>query len=323
MLLFTLQMTGYPKGRAALIIYLDAVWMLNFLLDAMLLLLTQALGREVTKKWRIICGAFIASLLVPITFYFPESFFVGVVGKVLYSIFIIWSAFGFKSIYRTLKLLLIFYFSTFSIGGGLLAVHFLIQNPVSLSGSSVLTFNGGFGDPVSWVFVVVGFPIIWWFTKNRMDKHATEKIRYDQLCMVTIQLNNATYSTQGYIDSGNQLTDPITKKPVVICDESFLKNWFTEKDWQLLKASYEDLNFEQLPSEWERFIQIVPYQGVQGKSEFLFTVRPEKLMVYYGEQKLVTSNVLIGIQFAELVKDGSYHCLLQPQIIKLAAISSA
>ncbi len=289
----------------------------------MLLLLTQALCREATKKWRILIGAFIASLLVPITFYFPESFFVGVFGKVLYSVFIIWSTFGFKSIYRTLKLLLIFYFSTFSIGGGLLAVHFVIQNPVTISGSSVLTFNGGYGDPVSWVFVVIGFPIIWLFTKNRMDKHAAEKIRYDQLCMVTIQLNNESLSTQGYIDSGNQLTDPITKRPVVICDESFLKNWFTEKDWHLLKSSYESLDFEQLPTTWERFIQIVPYQGVQGKSEFLFTVRPEKLMVYYGDQKLVTSNVLIGIQFAELVRDGSYHCLLHPQIIKLAAISSA
>ncbi|MFD2628300.1 sigma-E processing peptidase SpoIIGA [Oceanobacillus kapialis] len=306
-----------------MIIYLDAVWMLNFLLDAMLLLLTQALCREVTKKWRIVFGAFIASLLVPITVYFPDSFIVGVFGKALYSIGIIWSTFGVRNLYRTLKLLFVFYFSTFSIGGGLLAVHYVIQNPISISGSSVLTFNAGYGDPVSWVFVVIGFPIIWWFTKNRMDKHATEKIRYEQLCMVAIQLNNQTFTTKGYIDSGNQLTDPITKKPVVICDESFLRNWFSETEWILLKSSYESLDFEQLPKKWERFIQIVPYQGVKGKSEFLFTLRPERLMVYHGEQKLVATNVLIGIQFAELVRDGSYHCLLQPQIIKLAAISTA
>ncbi|WP_337970411.1 sigma-E processing peptidase SpoIIGA, partial [Virgibacillus salexigens] len=56
---------------------------------------------------------------------------------------------------------------------------------------------------------------------------------------------------------------------------------------------------------------------------FLLTLRPDKLIVYYGGQRIETSKVLIGIQFAELTKDRSYHCLLHPQIIILATIHSA
>ncbi|PAV29920.1 sigma-E processing peptidase SpoIIGA [Virgibacillus profundi] len=304
-------------------IYLDAVWTLNFFLDMMLLMLTQALARDSTRKIRIVFGAFIASLLVPISIYFPDSFATSVVGKFIYSVIIIVCAFGFMNIYRMMKLLLLFYFTTFAIGGGLIAIHFLFQNPIGLSANGLLTFNSGYGDPISWIFLCIGFPLVWIFTKARMDRHAAEKIRYDQQYPVTIQLKNKSYSTTGYIDSGNQLVDPLTKKPVIICDESFLKQWFSENEWKQLKDANDHLDFDNLPRGWEKYIHIVPYQGVQGSGMFLIGIKPDKLVVHYDEQKIVTNKILIGIQFAELTKDQSYHCLLQPQILKLAAVYSA
>ncbi|WP_087973000.1 sigma-E processing peptidase SpoIIGA [Oceanobacillus rekensis] len=304
-------------------IYLDAVWALNFFLDLMLLMLTKALARDNAGKLRMLFGAFIASLIVPITLYFPNSFLNGLPGKLLYSMFIILCTFGFKGFYRMMKLLLLFYFTSFAIGGGLTAVYFLLANPVSVTENGILTFNKGYGDPISWIFIIIGFPIVWYFTKSRMDEHAGEKIRYDQLCQVNVKMNHQTFSTMGYIDSGNQLIDPLTKKPVVICDEVFLKNWFSDDEWQQLKEANDELALERIPKEWENLIQVIPYQGVEGKSMFLLAIRPDQLIVEYENQNLITGNVLIGIQFASLVRDDSYHCLLHPQIIKLATIQSA
>jgi stage II sporulation protein GA (sporulation sigma-E factor processing peptidase) len=217
----------------------------------------------------------------------------------------------------------LFYFTTFAIGGGLIAVHFLLQNPIGLSEGGLLTFNSGYGDPISIIFILVGFPIIWLFTKRRMDKHAVEKIRYDEMCPVSIQINHTTYSTIGYIDSGNQLVDPISKHPVSICDEQFLKQWFSKDEWQGLEKAHRELNFNKIPAVWEKRIRLIPYQGVEGKSNFLLALKPDKLIVYYGQEKIVTRKVLIGIQFARLTKDEAYHCLLQPQIIKIASVASA
>lgn len=306
-----------------LTIYLDAVWALNFLLDSMLLLLTQALLRENAKKIRIIFGAFVASLIVPISIYMPDSFITSASGKFIYSIIIILCTFGFISMYRFLKLFITFYFITFAIGGGLLAIHFLFQQPVALSANGILTVNNGYGDPISWIFVLIGFPCVWLFTKYRMDKHAADKIRYDQLCPVTIQIKNESYSTKGFIDSGNQLVDPLTKKWVILCDAKFLKHWLTEREFQALKEAYEDLDFEKIPENWKKDIQFVPYRGAGGDSQFLFTIRPDHLVIDYGEDQIMTKNVLIGIQFSSLVKDESYQCLLHPEIIKLGGIHSA
>ena len=304
-------------------IYLDAVWALNFLLDLMLLMLTQTLAKDTTNKLRIVIGAFIASLLVPITLYFPDTFLTSIYGKLIYSIIIILCTFRFISMYQITKLLLLFYFTTFSIGGGLIAIHFLFQSPLGFSPNGLLTFNSGYGDPISWLFILIGFPVLWLFTKSRMDRHAVEKIRYDQLYPVTIKLKNKSYSTTGYIDSGNQLVDPISKKPVIICDELFLKQWFSDNDWEMLKASHTELDFTKIPKEWERLIHIIPFHGVEGKSSFLIAIRPDSLVIQYDSKKITTNKVLIGIQFAQLTKDGSYHCLIQPQIIKLSTMESA
>lgn len=306
-----------------LTIYLDAVWILNFLLDMMLLMLTKSLIRDGTPIFRIVFGAFIASLIVPVSVFFPDALLLTPIGKLLFSIIIMLSTFKFISISRMLKQLLLFYFITFAIGGGLIGVHYLFQQPFGMSTSGLVTMNQGYGDPISWLFIIFGFPVVWIFTKKRMDNHAVEKIKYDQLYPVTIEIQKKCLSTTGYIDSGNQLTCPMTKKPVIICDQAFLKQWFTDSDWQSLQAAYEALAVDQLPENWQSRIQIIPYQGVEGTSNFLFAIRPEQLTIYYDGERIITKNVLIGIQFGSLVRDNSYHCLLQPQIFKLATVFTA
>src|SRR5699024_9494887 len=113
-------------------IYLDAIWLLNFLLDMMLLMLTGALARERTKRKRLFLGAFMAALLVPITLFYPDSFFTGLIGKLVFSLGIILCTFRFRSVYQTVKLLILFYFTTFAIGGGLIGIHYFLNQPMAM-----------------------------------------------------------------------------------------------------------------------------------------------------------------------------------------------
>ncbi|MCG5103570.1 sigma-E processing peptidase SpoIIGA [Oceanobacillus alkalisoli] len=304
-------------------IYLDAVWLLNFLLDYMLLLLTDKLAKLHTSRYRLAFGALVASLIVPLSIYYPDSFFTSVIGKVIFSIFIMTSSFGYKTIYRLVKLLTLFYMMSFAIGGGLIALHFLIHQPITVSGNGFITYNRGFGDPLSWLFIVVCFPLVWIFTKQRMDKHVQEKIRYDATIPVTLKMNGVSHSTKSFIDSGNQLVDPFTKKPVIICDETFLAHWFDKEDWGKLKIAHEALDMDKIPDEWVDRLRIIPYQGVEGGNGFLFTIIPDEITIYYDKKEIYATNFLVGIQFGNLTGDGSYHCLLQPELIKTAIHYSA
>lgn len=304
-------------------IYLDAVWLLNFLLDYMLLLLTDKLAKLHTSRYRLAFGAFVASLIVPLSIYYPNSFFTSVIGKVIFSIIIILSSFGFKTIYRLVKLVTLFYLMSFAVGGGLIALHFLIQQPITVSETGFVTYNKGFGDPLSWLFIVVCFPLVWIFTKQRMDKHVQDKIRYDATIPVTLKINGVSHSTESFIDSGNQLVDPFTKKPVIICDETFLSPWFDKKDWEQLMIAHETLDMDKIPKQWVDQLRIIPYQGVEGGNGFLFTIIPDDITIYYDNKEIHTTDFLVGIQFGNLTGDGSYHCLLQPELIKTAIHYSA
>ncbi|GIO21883.1 sigma-E processing peptidase SpoIIGA [Oceanobacillus sp. J11TS1] len=304
-------------------IYLDVVWALNFMVDLMLLMLVQILARNATRKVRLFFGAFIASCIVPLTIFYPNSFLDHFVGKMFYSLLIIFSTFGFKNLYRFIKLTLLFYFVSFAIGGGLMAIHFFLQRPITVTLDGVITFNQGYGDPVSWLFVIIGFPIIWLFTKRRMDEHVGEQVKYDQMYKIRLTMNHQSFESIGYIDSGNQLIDPLTKQPVVICDQPFLKQWFEEKEWEELRSIKEHLDLEQLPKRWEDKFHVIPYQGVDGAHSFMLAIRAEELTIYYNNEILQAANVLIGIQFGVLEKDGQYHCLLHPLVIKQSITQSA
>ncbi|WP_040979959.1 sigma-E processing peptidase SpoIIGA [Oceanobacillus jeddahense] len=304
-------------------IYLDVIWALNFLVDLMLLMLVQILARKPVKRTRLFLGAFVASCIVPLTILYPNSFFNHVIGKLVYSFFIIFSTFGFKSLYRFIKLSLLFYFVSFAIGGGLMAIHFFLQRPVSVTLDGIITFNQGYGDPVSWIFVITCFPIIWYFTKRRMDEHVGEQVKYDEMYKVVLTIHRESFESIGYVDSGNQLVDPMTKQPVVICDQPFLQQWFDDEEWKELQRVKEHLDFSQLPKKWEDKLHLIPYQGVDGAHSFMLAIRAEELTIFYNNEVLQTANVLIGIQFGELERDGQYHCLLHPLIIKQSIIQSA
>ena len=304
-------------------IYLDAVWLLNFLLDWMILLLTQSITRDNSRKFRIIIGAFVASCLVPISLFLPNSIIISPVGKGIYSLIIVATAFGLKNFRQFLQRLLTFYFVSFALGGGLIALHFMLGHQMDASNNGILTFQTGYGDQISWIFVGIGFPIIWLFTKLRMDKQVLESFRHDQMYEVMIQMKGKSFKTTGYVDSGNQLKDPLTHKPVVICDQYFMSNWFSEEELEVLELAQQDLSFDLLPSNWNDSFQIVPYQGVDGNRTFMMVLNPEKIVLSYDDKEITTNKVLIGIQFGQLATDGSYHCLLHPQLFNNSIRDSA
>lgn len=98
-----------------------------------------------------------------------------------------------------------------------------------------------------------------------------------------------------------------------------MKQWFSEEEWNQLKESFSNFSIQNIPFNWQDMIQVIPFHGVSGNNSFLYAIRPEKLSVLNNEKEIVTNHVLIGIQFGTLTKDGKYHCLLHPQMMKYKA----
>jgi len=302
-------------------IYLDAVIALNFLFDIVLLMLTNYLVKGHANRLTIVLGALFASMIVPIHLYFPNSFLTSTIGKLIFSMIIVLITFRIISFFDFLKTLLTFYFVTFSIGGGLIAVYYMFEHPITAMMND-FAIHSNYGDPLSWIFVCISFPIAAYYFKKQMDRQRSEHFLSEQLYTVNIRINKQTYETKAYLDTGNQLIDPLTKRPVVICDAKFVKQWFTKDEWERLSDIHQHKDFSILPKDLSNPIHLVPYYGVSGKREWLMALKPEYLTIYTRGQKIVVKRVLIGIQFGTLSRDKRYHCLLHPQIMTQARFVS-
>ncbi|WP_449539931.1 sigma-E processing peptidase SpoIIGA [Ferdinandcohnia sp. Marseille-Q9671] len=305
-------------------IYLDVIWLLNFFFDALLLLLTALILKRKIVKWRIITGAFIGSLLV----FFVVSPFATVGShpgtKLLFSMVIVGVAFGYKRFRFFIQSLLTFYFATFMIGGGMIGVHYFLEFDVNAFDGTILTQSSGYGSPISWGFVLLGFPIIWYFSKNRIEDIETKKIHYDQIVPVTLEIDGLVLRLKGLVDSGNQLFDPITKSPVMILDTKKYEDQFPKllieqsKNIELLTG---DITTE--THEWESRVRLIPYRGVGQEHQFLLAIKPDRIIIHHENEEHVVKKGLMALNHTTLSTDGEYDCIVHPKMLISSSIQTA
>lgn len=295
---------------------MDVVFLLNMFCNGMILLLTRYFIRSNSSKKRIILATFVASFFVLFQAYLSTGILSSLLIKLLYSIMIIIVAFGYDGVIPFIKKWTLFYFVSFSIGGAILGLHYLVED-VFIYGKQqmMLTAENIYGEEVHLTFILIAFPVFWYFTKRKLDEHVETKIKYDQFYEIVLTLNGQSIATTGYIDSGNHLIDPISRRPVILCDAEYLKQFFSIKDWNTLSTSIKKDQLHELPPILDQKLFIVPYQGVGGTSNYLYCLKPESLTIMYEGKTLETNQVLVGIQLNSLTETKAYHCLLHPQLI--------
>lgn len=297
-------------------IYLDLIIVLNILFNGMILYLTSYVLRISITKKKLFLGTIFATSIVPLQLYVSSVFLHSMIGKLTYSLIIILIAFGWKGIVTFCKSVSVFYFTSFAIGGGMLGLHYLFYDLFSFQHQVLLlTTTNLHGQEIHLSFIVISFPLIWYFTKRRMDEHVTTRIKYDQLYDVRLSILGQSITTTAYLDSGNHLVDPITKRPVVLCDASYLQQFFQKEDWDELLKSIETNDVTTIPTILQPKINIVPFQGVGGETSYLYAIKPDSISITYEETVMETSSVLVGIQIHPLTEDEKYHCLLHPKLI--------
>ncbi|MCX8045303.1 sigma-E processing peptidase SpoIIGA [Anoxybacillus gonensis] len=290
------------------LIYADVVWLLNFCFDAMLLWLAAIMLKRRVRLWRLMLSALFGSLLVLLVFtpfaYMTSHF----VTKLVISFVIVWICFGFHRFRFFIENVLAFYFATFMLGGGMVAFHFLLQSEMTPYSSGWLTHS----TSISWLFVIIMFPILWLLSKVQMGTIREKKLRFEHVIPVRVTCFGQTVSLQGLVDSGNQLRDPLTNTPVMIVELQSFAHIFPPAVLQMIqKRTYTD----DIPSEWVSRIRFVPYRAVGVEQQLLVAIKPDEVQWSDGKQWTSVKKVLIGFYPSSLSVDGEYNCIVHPHIV--------
>jgi stage II sporulation protein GA (sporulation sigma-E factor processing peptidase) len=300
-------------------LYLDLIWFLNFLIDYLLLWMTGQFRKIEVKKWRLAVASVIGSSYVLFLFFPPLQALYTFLVKMILSFLIVLVAFGYGSLQKYMKSFFMFYFVSFMTGGGMLAVHFLMQSNHQILEGMVVTQSTGYGG-ISWLFVVIGFPLMYWFNKSRWRQVETSKAKTDVLTEVCIQIMGKTVRCMGLIDTGNQLYEPMTKTPVMMveikCLDSILPPKIANKIKQQQDISQFHLDDIEDESEWLNRIRIVPYRGVRQSMELMLALKPDQVEIRQENQRYLAKKVLLGVNHHTLSNDGQFQAIVHPALLQ-------
>lgn len=284
------------------------------MIDLMLLILTSIVLKKKTPKKRLFLGAFFASCYVFFLFLPGAEWMLHPIIKGIYSAIIILITFSFQQIRSFFQTLLMFYFVNFAVGGGLIGLHYYFKLDHSFVNGTFATSGFAFGSPVSWGFIVIGFPLLYFYTKRRFELVEEVKIRYSEMMNVTVKVGETTLYLTGFVDSGNRLTDPFSQKPVMIIDMTKVKNQFPEDIVKLTEQKPERIVNSTEDVSWN--VSIVPFRTVGSELEFLWTVKPEEVTVEEKGRAYSCPRTLLGLSYRSLGETGGYDCLLHPTMIQ-------
>ncbi|MFB4211041.1 sigma-E processing peptidase SpoIIGA [Shouchella sp. JSM 1781072] len=289
-------------------VYLDLIWLLNLGIDFLLIIGTALLLKRKKNYVRMGAAAFFASLVVFFMFTPYVSIFMNPIVKFIYSCFIVFIAFGYIRFTFFLQNLAGFFFLTFVTGGGLFAMHYFFQTDVDLMAH--LPGHGLGGSTISWAFVLIGFPLVFWFSKQQVDTFKIKKVHASEMATVKIEIEDFTFETRGLVDTGNQLKDPLTRAPVMIIEAHLLHPL-------LGKQQTDDmLNMETKENHpFMHRIRLVPYKAVGQKQPYLTAFKPDQVTIYYGDEQFVTKRVLLGLYGEALSAEGQYQTIIHPQLV--------
>jgi stage II sporulation protein GA (sporulation sigma-E factor processing peptidase) len=180
-------------------IYIDAVIILNYLFDYFILKTVNIVLRRNISKKRILLGALTGEISI-ILLLCNYNVIILLICKLIMAIFINIITFKYQDLKYTLINLSYFYMISIILGG---FIYFLKLNHIN------------------YFIILLLFPLILLLYHYQEKKL---KNQYHNYYLVKILFeNNKELTVNGYLDTGNNLIDPISNKPVIILDKRLIK----------------------------------------------------------------------------------------------------
>lgn len=218
-----------------MVVYLDVLLIENFVVDFFLLLLSYNIIRYKVKTKKVFISAILGSLYT-LVMILPELYIfsylpIELMVAYLMNIIIV----GKKKWMLSIKATIIFLISTVTLSG----ICFYLsqfQNKYSLK-------TGFSMNNVSLKCILLGIMIIY-IIYNRAISYLRERTLINNYIFdIKITLNNVDYIIKGFLDTGNELREPITNLPCIIVEENLFRNYELDEN-KIYYINYSALGYD-------------------------------------------------------------------------------
>lgn len=194
-------------------IYLDLVFFINFFFDLLLLCAVKIILKRIVKFYRLILGALFGALSIFLLFLNINSFELFIF-KIIISLVMILIAYGYKDLRYYFKNFVSLYIVSVFLGGFL----YFFNMQFSYKQKGIVFFNNGLS--INLIFILILSPIIIYIYIKENKILKTEYSKYYEVKLID---DDYEYILNGYLDTGNNLVDPVSGKCVILVDRKLIE----------------------------------------------------------------------------------------------------
>lgn len=301
-------------------IYADVVFIINLIMDFLILWMTAKLCKKKIQRLRLIAGAVIcAALSCLMMFLSAFSALINVVSAVIIIILGIFITFNPKTLKEALKYAALAHICAFAAGGASFAFSYMTD--IKAAGESILSLTiGNFSFKILLVSICASYIFI------KLFLYLTRK-KPQQFRTLKIYFNNHSVLLDALIDTGNGLHEPISNAPVIIAEFDSIKEILPDKVkilfYEKLQDDLEAVLDSLLDTPFAERIRMIPFSSVGRENGVLIGFRPDKVEIYElngeneGDREIEVNRVVIGIYNLKFSNGNTYQALLNPELCDL------
>lgn len=308
------------------IVYLDIVFIINFIMDYVILWTTAKFAQAKSVATRLLAGAVTGALFSMLIFYLlymvPGSLdtFKLFVLKVVVSVIMVMVAFPRQGVKKFLNIMMNLYLVAFAMGGAMLGSIYLFQNNpaayTTMNGLVIFLVNVRY----TWLVAALAVAVLvgrWGRTFVRRNI-----LRSMLRVPVVVRFGNRRLALNALVDTGNNLRDPLTYKPVIIAEYKALQKVLP----QSLRAAFETENSSldeivkalEKDASWGFRVRLIPFSSIGKSRGMLLGLRPDDVIVVTDERLIKVKDVVVAICDRRLSPKGEYKALLHPDLLEVA-----
>ena len=257
------------------VIYADVLLAINLAVDYLLLFATARLSGAQFIRLRGFFGAVIGAIY-SLTVIFDFSGFVFAVAKLIFSAIMVRITFGKRNTAEFIKLLMFFYICGFLFSGFMILINSLTKNDLFFAKGGIIYFD------FSAMEIVVSTAAAFVVTEilRRIFRHGEP----EGACIVKIRFDRSTAVLKGFVDTGNNLSEPFSGSPVAVANSASIRKILPED-------MYENMQKDNL--SMDKRLKTIFCSTVSG-TVLMQVFRPDEMLIINDTGEFSAEDVLVA-----------------------------
>lgn len=288
-------------------IYIDIVFLENFILNFIIILGTAILSNSKICFKKIALASFLGGIFTIVNYVVTIHRIINFLFKFMISIIMILISFKKINLKKRIEQIVFFYLVSFTFGG----IAFMFISFINPQNIMIVKKHFSESYPLKMTIIagIIGFIIIIIVAQINKYKANKKSIIYD----LEIFYKGKNQKIKTMLDTGNLLKEPITKKDVIIVEKESLIN-IVSKD--ILENVSSIIKGKWLANDKEIIynFMLIPFSTLGNENGLLIGFKPDYIKICIEDEYLIT-DAIIGIYDGKLSRSNLYTSLIGLDIL--------